>query len=155
MRSSTNSDGTVRLLSESIECIGAVEKEDSRTPARILVVDHELATCTAFESLLTEAGHKVQSCLSGRVAMAKLKQSSPDFVDMDLSMPSIDGSDVLKKAQELGPVCEVIVITGHAAPQSVVQVMNLGACGCIRKRLDIDEIRVVIDSPHGGAEWHG
>lgn len=85
--------------------------------------------------------------------MSKLKQGPLDLVTTDQGMPHIDGLDVLRKAQELDTPCEVMVVTGHAALESVGHVVNLGACDGICKRLNIDEIRVVVDSPHGGAEW--
>jgi len=56
-------------------------------------------------------------------------------------MPAIDGLDVLTEARQLDPFCELIVITGYARPESLVEVMELGACDCIPKTLNIDEIR--------------
>lgn len=138
-----------------MESLREAQKEGSDTSARVLVVHDETVACRALESLLTEAGHQVQSCLSGQEVIAKLKKRSFDLVIADLSMPGIDGLDVLKKGQELDLSCEVIVITGRTPLESVVQVMNMGACDCISNRLNTDEIRVVVDSPYGGAKWYG
>jgi CheY-like chemotaxis protein len=154
LRSSSNAEGITQAPRLSMESLRGPEKEDSDTSARILVVDDETVVCRALESLLAQAGHQAKSCLSGQEAIAKLRNRSFDLVITDLSMPSIGGLDVLKKGQELDLYCKVIVITGHTPLESVVQVMNLGACDCISKRLNIDEIRVVVDSPYGGAKWY-
>ena len=114
---------------------------DSETPARILLVEAEIVACGALEGMLVEAGHQVQSCLSGQEAMPKLKEDSFDLVITDLSPPAIDGLEVLRQAKRLDPTCEVIVVTGHTNPKSVVEVMRLGACDCIGKPSDMHEIK--------------
>lgn len=141
MRSSIDAKRPLKAPKKGSEYIGEAQRQHSETPARILVVGDEIALCRVIESLLTEAGHQVQSCLSGQEAMAKLKQDSFDLVITDLSMSDVGGLMVLRKAREVDPFCEVIVITGHAPLQSSVEVMNLAAYDCIPNTLSIDEIK--------------
>ena len=89
----------------------------------------------------TEAGHQVQSCLSDLGAIGKLREDSLDLVITAPGMPAIDGLDVLKEAKQLCPFSEVIVTNAYARLESLVEVMELGACDCIPKTLNIDEIR--------------
>ncbi len=133
-----------------MESMREVDRGDSETPARILVVDDEEAVCGALESTLIEAGHQVQTCPGGEEAIAKLKKGSFDLVITDLSMSGVDGVEVLRRAKELDPFCEVIVMASHASVESVVEVMKLGAYDCIPKTLNVgqkrDAIRIAVDT---------
>lgn len=139
--SSSNANGTIKASEEGMEPIKVAEKERGDIPARILVVDDDEVLCGILRSLLIRAGHQVRSCLTGQEAMARLKEDSFDLVITDLSLPVIDGLDVLRKAKELDPFCEVIVVTGHTNLESVVEVMKVGASDCIGKPSNIVEIR--------------
>jgi diguanylate cyclase (GGDEF)-like protein len=135
----------VKVSKESAQAKQAVERENNDIPAKILVVDDEEVVCNFLESLLTGAGYQVQTCLSGQEAIAKLQEDSFDLVITDLKMPGLNGVDVLKRAKELEPFCEVIVITAYASVQSAVEVMKLGAYDYISKPFNIDQIKIVID----------
>jgi diguanylate cyclase (GGDEF)-like protein len=121
--------------------VGQIGDGDSERSARILLVENETVACRALESILVEAGHQVQSCLTGQQAMARLEKDAFDLVITDLSLPVIDGIDVLRQAKQLDPTCEVIMVTGHADLESVAQVMRLGACSCIGKPSNMDEVK--------------
>jgi diguanylate cyclase (GGDEF)-like protein len=131
-----------------MQCVRQVGRGDSETSARILLVEDETVARKALESMLVEAGHQVQSCLTGQQAMARLKEDSFDLVITDLSLPVIDGLDVLRRAKELDPTCEVILVISHANLESIAGVMRLGACNCIGKPFNTaetkDEITVAV-----------
>jgi diguanylate cyclase (GGDEF)-like protein len=145
MRLASGADDVKEASGESMESIRQIGRGDKDSPARILVVDDEMVACRALESMLIDAGYQVQSCVSGQEAIIKLSNSSFDVVITDLSMSSIDGAEVLTRARESDPFCEVIVVTGHAPLESVAEVMKLGAYDCISKTFDIDRIRPVLD----------
>ncbi len=145
IRSSSKAKGTIKDSKEGMETRKGAGKEGGHILARILVVDDDEVECRALESLLVGAGHQVESCLSGQEAMARLKEGSFDLVITEVKMPGVDGLDVLRKAKELDPSCEVIVITAYASVESAVEVMRLGAYDYISKPFNIDEISIVID----------
>jgi diguanylate cyclase (GGDEF)-like protein len=124
------------------EAASAENADDGR--ARILVVDDEEVVCRFLESLLVAAGYEVQTCMSGAEALAELEQKRFELVITDLKMPGVDGLGVLRKAKELDPFCEVIVITAFASVESAVEVMKFGAYDYISKPFNIDEIRIVV-----------
>lgn len=114
-------------------------------PARILVVDADEVECRFLESLLIGAGHTAESCLTPQKPIAKLKGAPFDLVITDLKIPGVHGLDLLREAKELDPFCEVIVITGYASEESVMEAMKLSACDYISKPFNIDQIRRVVD----------
>jgi two-component system cell cycle response regulator len=112
---------------------------------RILVVDDEEVVCKFLKRVLAGSGHQVEMCHGGREALAKLDEDSFDLVVTDLKMPGVDGIDVLRKAKELDPLCEVVVITAYASVESAVEVMKLGAYDYISKPFNVDRIQIVVD----------
>jgi len=114
------------------------------TPARILIVDDEAAALKTLSHLLRKEGYEITTCQSGAAALTELQQREFDVVLTDLRMKSVDGMEVLRRARELQPDCEVIVITGHATLDSAVEAMKEGAFHYIAKPYRLDEVRQVV-----------
>lgn len=116
------------------------------TAARILVVDDELAALKNLSHLLNKEGYEVASCLSGSAALKELQQREFDVILTDLRMKGVDGIALLRRAKELQPECEVIVVTGHATLDSAVEAMKEGAFHYIAKPYRLDEVRQEVRS---------
>ena len=64
---------------------------------------------------------------------------------MDLVMNEIDGEEILRRAKEALPDCEVIVVTGHASVPKAVEAMQQGAFNFLEKPLTPDRLRAVTE----------
>jgi two-component system response regulator HydG len=104
--------------------------------AEILLVDDEEALCTAAEKILAKEGYRVNSVNTAREGLAKFEAEGADLLITDLLLPDLDGISLLKRAKELRPTIEVIVITGHGTVEKAVEAMRLGAYDFIEKPLD-------------------
>ncbi|MGA2139489.1 MAG: sigma-54 dependent transcriptional regulator [Verrucomicrobiia bacterium] len=102
----------------------------------ILLVDDEEALCTAAEKILIKEGYRVTSMNTVAEGLAKFERDGADLLITDLMLPDADGISVLKRAKELRPTVEVIVITGHGTVEKAVEAMRLGAYDFIEKPLD-------------------
>ena len=112
---------------------------------RILVVDDDEAVCLMLSRALDGAAHHIEMANGGQEAIDRLRDNSFDLIITDLKMPAVDGVEVLRKAKELDPRCEVIVITGYASVKSAVEVMKLGAYDYISKPFNLERIRFLVD----------
>jgi DNA-binding NtrC family response regulator len=110
----------------------------------ILLVDDEEPIREALLLLLKSADYRISGCGSGQEAVRHLENEQFDIVITDLFLPDITGIDILKKAKELSPAIEVILITGHASAETAVRAMKEGAFDYITKPLNIEELRVII-----------
>ena len=110
----------------------------------ILLVDDEQPIREALLLLLKNADYRISGCGSGQEAIQHLKNEQFDIVVTDLFLPDITGIDILKKAKELSPAIEVILITGHASAETAVRAMKEGAFDYITKPLNIEELRLII-----------
>lgn len=88
--------------------------------ARILVVDDDPDLVESYRALLEAAGYQVAAALSGAVALELARADRPDVVLTDISMPHMDGFELIQKLRhELGPaapkvvVCSAFEITEH------------------------------------------
>ena len=110
----------------------------------ILLVDDEQPIREALLLLLKNADYRISGCGSGQEAIQHLESEQFDIVITDLFLPDITGIDIHKKAKELSPAIEVILITGHASAETAVRAMKEGAFDYITKPLNIEELRVII-----------
>lgn len=104
--------------------------------ADILLVDDEEALCTAAEKILAKEGYHVTSMHTAADGLARFEAEGADLLITDLMLPDLDGIAVLKRAKQLRPSVEVIVITGHGTVETAVEAMRLGAYDFIEKPLD-------------------
>jgi DNA-binding NtrC family response regulator len=113
---------------------------------RLLLVDDEAAAVKNLSHILRKEGYEITACQSGTVGVKELQQREFDVVLTDLRMKGVDGMALLRRAKELQPDCEVIVITGHATLDSAVEAMKEGAFHYIAKPYRLDEVRQVVKS---------
>ena len=104
--------------------------------AEILLVDDEEALCTAAEKILVKEGYRVNTLNTAQEGLVKFEADGADLLITDLMLPDLDGITLLKRAKELRPTIEVIVITGHGTVEKAVEAMRLGAYDFIEKPLD-------------------
>ncbi len=112
-------------------------------PAEILVVDNDPAHAEVVQEALQRSGYRVTTAHSGRQAVELLEKRHFDVVITDLVMNDLDGMEVLKKAKELDPDTEVILLTGHGTIESAVEAMQHGAFNYLLKPLDVKQLRAV------------
>jgi len=105
-------------------------------PPHILLVDDDERLRRAAGKVLANEGYQVTAAASGTEALAQFKQTDLALVISDLRLPDLDGISLLKKARELVPEAEVVMITGHGSIENAVEAMRLGAYDFIQKPLD-------------------
>jgi len=118
--------------------------ENGVSSPRILVVDDEMIVCESCKRILEEDGYEVETALSGREAFDKMKESPFDIIITDLTMPEIDGMEVLRTFRKEYPDAIVIMITGFSTVETAVEAMKLGAFDYIPKPFTPDEVSIVV-----------
>jgi DNA-binding NtrC family response regulator len=119
----------------------------SKTPSTrplLLVVDDEQPVLRVVERVAAKAGFDVVTCASGADAMRELMRKPADLAMVDLRMPDVNGLDLLRQIRTSVPSCEVILMTAHAAVDSAVEAIKLGAREYLTKPFDFDRLRVVL-----------
>jgi two-component system NtrC family response regulator len=112
---------------------------------RILVVDDEPNMCRSLTILLGEDGRRdVSTARSGEEALAKLDEE-PQVVLCDLSMPGMDGLEVLRRVRQRAPEVKVILMTAYSTVQSAVEAMRLGAFEYLIKPFTNEDVTAAVE----------
>ncbi|MDG2380218.1 MAG: sigma-54 dependent transcriptional regulator [Pirellulaceae bacterium] len=119
--------------------------DNSTTPIRVLVVDNDKSHAQAMAETLDRVGYACKVATSGPDGAKYIDQDSFDVVITDLVMNEIDGEEILCRAKEALPDCEVIVVTGHASVPKAVEAMQQGAFNFLEKPLTPDRLRAVTE----------
>jgi two-component system chemotaxis sensor kinase CheA len=104
--------------------------------ATVLVVDDSITTRSVEKSILEASGYAVEVAVNGAEALAKIQERVPDLVISDISMPVMDGFELLErirssKATERLPV---ILVTSLESREDQERGLGLGADAYIVKR---------------------
>jgi two-component system response regulator HydG len=110
----------------------------------LLAIDDEPGMLALIERFAIPAGFDVVTHASAREALARIVQLSPDVALVDLQMPEVGGLDVLRAIRETQPQCQVILMTGHAAVDSAMEAVKLGAMDYLSKPLDFERLRQLL-----------
>lgn len=111
----------------------------------ILVLEDVADVAAAFADFLRDRGHTVLVAHTGREALATLADRPVGLILLDLELPDMHGTAVMRRARRVDPPPEIIVITGHAALASAVEAMQAGAGGYIIKPVDLSRLGVIVD----------
>jgi len=109
-----------------------------RDPARILVVDDIADNVEILRMRLTSLGYEVIVAEDGERALAKVRESLPDLILLDIMMPKIDGLEVVKqlKADPSLPFIPVVLVTAKASSKDVVAGLDAGGDDYLTKPID-------------------
>ncbi len=111
----------------------------------ILLIDDDDSLRRIMEFSLTEAGYRVQIAANGEEGLRLLEKDSFDAVISDITMPGMDGMEVLMKIREQDAQIPVVMITAYGTIESAVDAMKRGAFDYITKPFSRDELRLTLD----------
>jgi two-component system chemotaxis response regulator CheY len=113
---------------------------------RVLVVDDSLITINKVSSMLNAIGHSVVgTARTGAEALAAYRESRPDIVTMDITMPDMDGVEATKRIVEEFPDARIIMVTSHGQEKMVLAAIDAGALGYVLKPIRADKLEATID----------
>ena len=87
----------------------------------ILVVDDEHALADTLALILERAGYKSTAAYSASEALLAVEKQRPDLIISDVMMPVMNGVDFAVKVSKLHLGIKVLLISGHAGTQDMVE----------------------------------
>lgn len=107
--------------------------------ARILVVEDDPSVAEVVGRYLEREGFVVDQADDGRQALAVAVASLPDLVVLDLSLPGVDGLDVLRRLRALAPI-PVVILTARGEESERMEGFELGADDYVVKPFSAREL---------------
>jgi DNA-binding NtrC family response regulator len=111
--------------------------------SKILVVDDERMIRWSIQQALAKDGHAVATVETGEEAVAQASDEMPDLVFLDITLPGIDGIEVLRRLKAMEPSVAVVMVTATEDLKTAVEAMRLGAYDYVSKPFDLDRLRVI------------
>ncbi len=101
----------------------------------ILVVDDHTPIRHGLKALLVQElpGTVFGEAGDGREALAQLRRRAWDIVSLDLSLPDVDGLELLSEIREMYPRTSVVVVTLHPESHYAVRALRAGASAYLTK----------------------
>lgn len=106
----------------------------------ILLVEDNVALQASLCRALERRGFIVRVCGRGDQALQAWADQEPDVVLLDLSLPGMDGLEVLSQARSAGRKTPVMILTARGTVGDRVLGLNTGADDYLAKPFDLDEL---------------
>lgn len=113
---------------------------------RVLVVDDEDYITDLIAVGLRFVGFDVDTAADGREALAKVADTRPDLVVLDVSMPGMDGLEVVQRLRRDGVSTPIVFLTARDAPADRVKGLHLGGDDYITKPFSLEELLARIEA---------
>ena len=113
--------------------------------ARILIVEDDAVARKSLTHAMTRGGYTVTAVENGCEAADALAVTEYDVVITDISMPDMDGIQLLEHIKATTPDIEVIIITGFASIETAVEAMRKGAYHYFAKPVRMSEVPIIVE----------
>jgi len=107
---------------------------------KLLIVDDETQFLDAIAKRLRKRDFDVKTATNGKDAIEIARNEKFDIALLDLKMPGMDGSQVLKVLKEEHKFLEAIILTGHGSLESAVELTKLGAFSYLPKPYELEKL---------------
>ena len=112
---------------------------------QILIVDDEPLIRRSLSEVINRAGYEAHVANDGYEALEAIRQEQFSVIITDMSMPKMNGLEMLQKVRTIVPDTAVVIITGYGTVDSAVEAMKCGARDYITKPFSPDRIKSVIE----------
>jgi DNA-binding NtrC family response regulator len=107
---------------------------------KILVVDDDAIVVKSCKRILEAEGFEVLTVPSADEALETIKKYDFDLLLIDVKMPKRDGMYLMREVKKDLPEIPIIVMSGYPTPETVADVLELGATQFIPKPFRPDEL---------------
>jgi two-component system phosphate regulon response regulator PhoB len=127
----------------------STESSPPPNPEKILIIEDEKALAEAVAYNLKKEGFDVHICADGREGLAKARSLLPEFILLDIMLPGMTGTEILRelKANKSTRDIPVIVVSAKSEESDQVVGFNLGAEDYVTKpfsvKVLVQKIRVL------------
>src|SRR4051812_30872715 len=106
----------------------------------LLVDDHQILRQGLKALLNDQPDFRVTEADTGRAAVGKAAELSPDVVVMDLAMPGLNGIDATRQINDMNPAIKVIALSAHSDKRMITEALRAGASGYVPKDAAFEEL---------------
>ncbi|MEI4788917.1 response regulator [Bacillus sp. FJAT-53060] len=117
---------------------------------KVLIVDDAAFMRMMIKDILVKNGFDVVGeAENGTQAVEKYKETSPDLVTMDITMPEMDGITALKEIKQIDASAKIIMCSAMGQQSMVIDAIQAGAKDFIVKPFQADRVLEAINKTLG------
>ena len=130
---------------EVSEAGGSGEASAASPQLVVLAIDDDPGMLRFYESALVKDGVHVEGVLDPRQGLEVAKVLDPHLVLLDLTMPGIDGMQVLHSIKGYNSRIRVVMVTGHYSIESAVKAIQEGAADYVCKPVTAEKLQQLVE----------
>jgi len=112
----------------------------------IHIIDDDELVSSTLERLITRKGHRALVSHTAEEALHRMTEVVPDLILLDLSLPDIDGIEVMKRFQTMNLPTPIIMVSGYGTVETAVEALKLGAWDFLTKPLNLTKVDTTIEN---------
>ena len=122
---------------------------------KVLLADDHSIVRAGLCRIVEESGDMevIAEAADGREAIRLVRETSPDVAVIDISMPGLDGLEVVSRLHGLRPDLPILILTMHEEGQYVVRAIQAGAMGYMTKQSAPEQLLKAIRKIHAGSRY--
>lgn len=114
----------------------------------IIVIDDQEEIRTSIEAILSDEGFLVETAKNGKEAINASKTTQFDLAIVDIKLPDIEGTELLRKLRDNQPKMATLIVTGQPSLENAIKSVNNKADGYLLKPFEprtlIETIRKIL-----------
>lgn len=129
----------------------------SSAPIRVLLADDHTVVREGLAGMLQATPDIVviAQVADGMAALAETQALRPDVAVLDISMPRLNGLDVIRRLHDTAPETRVLVLTMHDEDEYVLHAVHAGAAGYLQKDAAGADLIAAVRDLHAGRSHFG
>jgi DNA-binding NtrC family response regulator len=114
-------------------------------PLRVVAIDDESSMLDFYQAALSGPGVALERSADPARGLELVRQVDPDLVLLDLTMPEMDGLEVLRQIAARAYRARVIMVTGNYSIETAVKAIQEGAADYVCKPLSVEKLRALVE----------
>jgi DNA-binding NarL/FixJ family response regulator len=113
---------------------------------RILLADDHTLVRAGIRALVESLPdvEAIEEAGDGREALSRMAESKPDIALVDITMPGMNGLELLARAGKESPKTRIVILSMHSSPSYVSTALRAGAAGYLLKDAAAEELPLVL-----------
>jgi DNA-binding response OmpR family regulator len=111
----------------------------------ILIIEDQEDLAELYEATLKAAGYKVRTAYTGEEGFAEFKANGADVILLDMTLPEMNGAQVLREIRAINASVPVVIVTGETSTDLRQRCERLGVQEYLSKPPDYDEMLAAIN----------
>jgi two-component system alkaline phosphatase synthesis response regulator PhoP len=131
--------------------LGLFKSKKKTSRARVLVVDDEADIVSTIQYRLEFCEFEVITATNGKEGLEKAANEKPDLILLDISMPVMNGHEMLERLKNRPDIKDipVIMLTAYSDAKDVTKAADLGIADYVTKPFDFTELMGKISNALG------